>query len=237
MDIFNKIYKYNLWGFGSGTGSIAYNNKEYINFITKFIKEHNIESIVDIGCGDWQLFSKINLNSTRYIGIDTVKEVVTQNIQKYSSPNIKFICQNVLDDFTPPNAALYIVKDVLQHWSNDNIDKFFYIMKNTRFKYILIINDTTFINLNKLNIKNGFYRPFDISKYNLQYKNTIGKNVMGYYDKLYIIAYLISFILLIYMIYNTRYKLYILTFISLVLYGVCFFPYKRVFIIMSLSIK
>ena len=73
MSIFDKIYKYNLWVFGSGSGSIPINNKPYINFLNNFLINYNIKSIIDIGCGDWQISKNINWNNTKYLGIDIVK--------------------------------------------------------------------------------------------------------------------------------------------------------------------
>ena len=64
MKIFSNIYKYNLWGFGSGTGSLKFNNQKYIDFMNDFLKNHtDVSSIIDLGCGDWQLHKHINLNN------------------------------------------------------------------------------------------------------------------------------------------------------------------------------
>ena len=35
MNIFKYIYIYNLWGFGSGSGSLSQNNKQYIDFLNQ----------------------------------------------------------------------------------------------------------------------------------------------------------------------------------------------------------
>jgi 2-polyprenyl-3-methyl-5-hydroxy-6-metoxy-1,4-benzoquinol methylase len=90
LKIFNTIYKYNLWLFGSGSGSLAINNKPYINFLQNFIKEKSIKSIIDIGCGDWQLFEKINLSNTKYLGLDLVESVIEANKKKYGNSNVQF---------------------------------------------------------------------------------------------------------------------------------------------------
>ena len=156
MKIFSNIYKYNLWGFGSGTGSLKFNNQKYIDFMNDFLKNHtDVSSIIDLGCGDWQLHKHINLNNQQYLGIDIVEKVIKVNKKKYGKPKINFLCNNFLEDKIP-NADLIIVKDVLQHLSDDNIKAFLNNIKNVKYKYLLITN---FNNHKNKDIKTGQFRP------------------------------------------------------------------------------
>ncbi|MBI4414995.1 MAG: SAM-dependent methyltransferase, partial [Candidatus Kerfeldbacteria bacterium] len=52
--IFEKIYKDKVWYKGSGSGSLPENTTTYRDFLQKYIKQNNIKSILDLGCGDWQ---------------------------------------------------------------------------------------------------------------------------------------------------------------------------------------
>ena len=61
--VFTYIYENNIWGDNlnnkysgsSGDGStIEFNKDTYINFVQNFIKDHNITSVVDLGCGDFR---------------------------------------------------------------------------------------------------------------------------------------------------------------------------------------
>ncbi len=52
MSIFDEIYNKNIWGFGSGHGSLPSVTKGYRKFLENFIKDNNIKSVVDYGCGD-----------------------------------------------------------------------------------------------------------------------------------------------------------------------------------------
>ena len=60
---FNQIYAEGTWGKDvtgkgtSGSGSTLEITREYRAYVEDFIKKHNIESVVDAGCGDWS-FSK-----------------------------------------------------------------------------------------------------------------------------------------------------------------------------------
>ena len=62
------------------------------------MKNYEIKSILDIPCGDFNWFQKINLNKLRYIGADIVKEIVKSNLKKYKTDNINFLELDVVND-------------------------------------------------------------------------------------------------------------------------------------------
>jgi hypothetical protein len=66
---FEEIYRKNEWGYGSGHGSLPKHNKGYIEFLEKFIKDKNVRSVVDMGCGDWQFSRLVDWNGAQYQGI------------------------------------------------------------------------------------------------------------------------------------------------------------------------
>ena len=74
-----------------GSGSHMSNASDVIDFIQKTIDKHNIKSILDLGCGDWNWFKEINFSKNiNYIGWDCDKEMIESNEQKYGSDKIKF---------------------------------------------------------------------------------------------------------------------------------------------------
>jgi len=225
MDNFNTIYKYNLWLFGSGSGSLRINNEKYITFLTKFLKDNNITNVCDIGCGDWQLSKNIDWTGIHYLGIDVVKDVIKKNLI-YTKPNIKFICKNILD-YTIPNCELYILKDIFQHLSNTNIEIIINKLLKNKYRYILIINDVSYLNLN-YNIENGLYRPIDLNKKPFNYNF---KTIYQYREPLYILLYSISLSYLFYISCKKKYKLYIFSLILLVCYGIFTIPTKKIYLI------
>lgn len=134
-EIFSHIYDKNIWG-GSGGGSSPENTVEYRAFLQNFLKEKNIKSVVDYGCGDWGFSRLMDWSLVEYFGIDCVNSVIQKNHTKYSSPNIHFYLYH---ENVGMGGDLLILKDVLQHWSNADIVSF--LDKNaTRFKYTLITN-------------------------------------------------------------------------------------------------
>jgi 2-polyprenyl-3-methyl-5-hydroxy-6-metoxy-1,4-benzoquinol methylase len=123
---FEEIYEANKWkagkGYGSGEGSLFENAVPYVDFLQKFINENGIRSVIDIGCGDWQLSKHVNWDGLQYLGVDIVQNVIDSNKQEYSTKSIKFECANIGDLKHGP-VDLIMIKDVLQHWSITSINQ------------------------------------------------------------------------------------------------------------------
>ena len=169
----NRIYNYN--GSSGGGSEIEYNITNYIPFIKKFIIDNNIKSITDLGCGDFKcgplIYSDLDIS---YIGYDAYKKIIDYHSTQYFAPKYSFhhldFCNNkeLIAD-----GELCILKDVLQHWSLNNIYSFLdYLVDNKKFKYILICNCSNQIQDNT-DIPDGSMRPLSINylplkKYNPQ---------------------------------------------------------------------
>lgn len=134
---FEEIYANNEWKYGSGEGSRPENTREYVALLEKFLVDHQITSIVDMGCGDWQFSKDVKWGDADYLGYDVVGPVVRRNRRKYKSAKIRFRLYSG-DPAELPAADLLIVKDVLQHLSNAAITHF--LPHVSRYKYALITN-------------------------------------------------------------------------------------------------
>lgn len=145
LSVFDEIYAASYWsGGGSGGGSSVLSTYRYRKFLERFFRARNIKSIVDLGCGDWQFSRLIDFAGLRYQGYDVSKTVIECNKKLYSTTNIDFY------DFTSyenlPSADLLICKDVLQHLSNEEIEKIISIFH--RYKFVLLTNDV--VNMSRL---------------------------------------------------------------------------------------
>jgi SAM-dependent methyltransferase len=164
--IFDQIYKYGLWGRNkegegfSGEGSTPENTILYKKFLEDFIQYNEIQTVLDVGCGDWTFSQHVQWGKTQYTGIDVVKSVIEKNKMKFSSPNMTFLhCDPNFTDL--PSADLLICKDVLQHLSNETITLL--LNQLSKYKYCLITNDNCEWNLNK-QIQTGDHRGLDLQK-------------------------------------------------------------------------
>jgi len=134
---FEHIYAHNIWGSGSGEGSFLIHARPYVTFLQRFLRERDIRSVVDFGCGDWQFSKAIDWGDIRYRGYDIVASVVLENRKRYQTRHITFHEIGGACDDLPP-ADLLIVKDVLQHWSDESVLAFLPVI--SRFRYALITN-------------------------------------------------------------------------------------------------
>jgi len=135
---FTDIYNNNVWGLGSGTGSLPENNLVYMNYLSEFLKKNNVKSVVDFGCGDWQFSRYIDWTGVNYLGVDVVDSVVQANNEKFANENISF--QTVPDLADLPECDLIISKDVLQHLPLGDIHANLAALR-AKSKYMLITND------------------------------------------------------------------------------------------------
>ena len=140
---FTKIYDENFWVNGSGSGSYIKNTAEYNKYLINFIKDNNITTVTDIGCGDWQSSYLIydNLENIDYLGIDCVDSVIDRNIINH--PKYKFLSLNILNNLDKiRDSELFVIKDVLQHWKLKDIYTLLdFLTTQKKFRYILITNN------------------------------------------------------------------------------------------------
>lgn len=127
-EVFTNIYEKDIWGNGSGSGSSYKYCKRYIEFLENFMKEKNIKNVLDLGCGDWQFSQHVNWEKINYKGVDVVQSVIEKNQKKYSSSNINFIQKDLsqvkeIIPFLNSENQLVLMKDVLMHWTNEEIEK------------------------------------------------------------------------------------------------------------------
>ena len=136
-EVFERIYREDLWKGGSGVGSLPAPNRPYVAFLQAFMAELGIRSVVDLGCGDWQFSRHVDWSGVDYDGFDLVDSVVARNRAEFGRPGVRFHAA-VTDWADLPAADLLIAKDVLQHWSNARIAGFLPVLR--RYRFALITN-------------------------------------------------------------------------------------------------
>lgn len=126
QEVFSEVYAARQWGLGedfdSGTGSRGDAALGYADCVRAVIEQSAARSAVDIGCGDFRVASLFVDALESYHGIDVVGELVARNSALHGRPGVRF---SVLDAATdePPRADICLVRQVLQHLSNDQISR------------------------------------------------------------------------------------------------------------------
>ena len=159
---FEQIYATNEWGPGSGVGSLPRHTRGYVELLQQFLADHRVESVVDLGCGDWQFSRLIDWSGIGYRGLDLVSDVIERNQRLYGAANIQF--DIVPADFAQlPTADLLIVKDVMQHWSNRSVERFLPHLNSYRYSLVTNCTNPTAETLN-CDIEDGDFRYLDIRR-------------------------------------------------------------------------
>jgi 2-polyprenyl-3-methyl-5-hydroxy-6-metoxy-1,4-benzoquinol methylase len=102
------------WESLSGPGSSKSFTRDSVDFINHIIKKHNIKSILDLGCGDWNWFCDVDLSGCNYTGWDADELMIADNQSKYGTKNIKFFVKDIFNN-EYPQVDLIICRDVLFH--------------------------------------------------------------------------------------------------------------------------
>jgi hypothetical protein len=76
-DAFSRIYESSLWSptdgasYDSSASSIGIGAESYVRQVVEFIKSRGIQSIADLGCGDFQVGQRITSRcDVSYVGVD-----------------------------------------------------------------------------------------------------------------------------------------------------------------------
>lgn len=140
--VMEQIYDQNLWGgahidFYSGDGS---HNPTfvlpYVKAIQTFLDELNGPvTICDLGCGDFNIGKDLVERANKYIAIDIVPDLIDRNAQLYKKDNLQFLCLDIATDDLP-KADVAILRQVLQHLSNDEVLRV--VQKMAQYKYLIL---------------------------------------------------------------------------------------------------
>lgn len=120
----------------SGAGSRGDLLKFKIDFVNKFVKDYEVSSILDLGCGDLHFASQLSVD--KYTGVDIVDHVHPTSIaaKDFTTKVSRF---DELDDVD--GAELCMSIDVLYHILPDEVDYLHAALDNLFIKstkYILV---------------------------------------------------------------------------------------------------
>jgi len=167
-NIFDNIYKNNIWNMGqneskSGLGSTDEYTINIRNKLINFIKEKQINKLLDTSCGDWNWMKNIKNDIPNYLGLDIVKDIVDKNNELYSNNNIKFIHTDFLSYIKTQkdkSIDLILCRHTLEHLPTEYNIEFLKECKRVC-KYLFV---TGYNNLSKTNseLPDSIYRPINL---------------------------------------------------------------------------
>lgn len=121
----------------SGDGSYGKLALFKSSIINNFIKDYNIKSILDLGCGDGNQLKYFNTTNINYIGVDPSITIINKLKEIYKNDkNKNFI---TLDEKINTKVELTLSCDILFHLINSNIwEKHIANLFNISTKYVII---------------------------------------------------------------------------------------------------
>ena len=103
--------------------------KKILNSLPKHV-------VVDLGCGDFNIGQNFTTLSERYIACDIVPSLIEFNKQKYIKKNVSFLHLDAVKDELP-KGEIVIIRQVLQHLSNSQIQEVLNKVKSN-FRYLIL---------------------------------------------------------------------------------------------------
>jgi len=131
-EVFTKIYRDGTWGqsndpeqrFFSGSGSHDDRIVDaYVGALSGFLLSlPERPSVVDLGCGDFSVGSRVRPLCARYTACDIVDDLVAFNARKFAHLEVDFRVLDLASDNLPA-ADVVCIRQVLQHLSNAQISR------------------------------------------------------------------------------------------------------------------
>lgn len=120
--VFIRYYEEGFWADStgsSGPNSAFEETPKLRHGLEALLKTYQIRSILDLGCGDANLFRYITLDSVAYLGIDCVPNLIKRNQQRFAeqAADMDFTCANILTTALP-QADLILCRDVVHYLPN-----------------------------------------------------------------------------------------------------------------------
>ena len=161
-NIFTSIYQNNEWKGQesvSGQGSDLLETKALLAKLPALFAKYDVKTIIDLPCGDYNWMQHLDYSFNYYQGIDIVQKIVENNNKKYGNDTTVFHQKNCLQDEIG-DADLLICRDLLIHFSNEDVFKFFDNLKKSNITYLLT---THFIDEKNIDIATGQWRAINLT--------------------------------------------------------------------------
>ena len=137
-----QIYEKKLWGgesfdFYSGAGSHEPALVEpYIDVVRSFLSSFGTPlTVCDLGCGDFNVGSKLVQHTKKYVGVDIVPDLIIRNKATFQEENLEFLCLDIAEDDWPA-ADCVLLRNVLQHLSNAEVQRI--VSKLADYRYAIV---------------------------------------------------------------------------------------------------
>jgi cyclopropane fatty-acyl-phospholipid synthase-like methyltransferase len=130
-------------GGNSGTGSYNLLAEFKAEIINDFVKQQNIETVVEFGCGDGNQLKYYNFK--KYLGYDVSEQSIKICKNEFKNDSSKVF--KLASDYAKINSDLNLSIDVIYHLVEDDIyDKYMQMLFDDSSRFVIIYSSNTDIN-------------------------------------------------------------------------------------------
>ena len=125
---FDQIYANGLWGKQLSSGPGSWHEplvNAYVDTIGTFLESERLSGVcnaVDLGCGDFNIGSKIAPKCKSIMAIDISQKVIDYCRNSFIQNGVTFICADART-FIPEECDIIFIRQVFQHLSNSDIQR------------------------------------------------------------------------------------------------------------------
>lgn len=123
----------------NGPGATLAQTEALREILPEMLKRYGIKTMLDVGCGDWNWMSHVDLTDVEgYIGWDVEPSMIADDVERYGdAPNVTFEVQSLLTAEQLPKVDLILARHVLIHFPNEEIAAVLDKMRASGAKYLL----------------------------------------------------------------------------------------------------
>jgi hypothetical protein len=119
--------------------------ERYISLVKAYAEAHKLRTVVDGGCGDFSVGSRLAPSFERYLALDVSSRIIELNRRRYADWSAKGVRFEIADmtSATLPTADLVLIRQVLQHLTNAEIEKILQNLQSSQWRRALITEHVT----------------------------------------------------------------------------------------------
>jgi SAM-dependent methyltransferase len=122
----------------NGPGATLAQTEALRELLPVIFARYGVKTVLDVGCGDWNWMSHVDLDGIDYTGWDVEESMIAADSEQFvGRNNARFAVQSLLTAESIPKVDLILARHVLIHFPNDEIVKVLDKMRASGAKYLL----------------------------------------------------------------------------------------------------
>ena len=108
----------------SGSGSTLRYTENLRRELPAILSKYNVRTLLDAPCGDFNWMRMVELGDVKYVGMDIVDDIVSDNRQQYATDKRVFLAGDITRSRLPRADAM-LCRDCLFHLTYGQVSDFF----------------------------------------------------------------------------------------------------------------